>query len=225
MTSPSTSLTKDLLTLSPSAFKNATQNPFLEAAGRGTLSKEVLSQWLSQDRLYAQSYVRFASKVISQITLPTSVNPEDLNERYSFFLSADATILRMDRIVDLLLDALTNVRRELKFFEEVASRYDLNISATEESEGVQGYKRLFEQTSQKSLHLLEALVLLWGTEKVSPPFPVSWGGMLILGGCSVILKLGDMPKRLRMRGRERKMVGPSEKNSFLTGRVLSSSNS
>ena len=85
MTSPS--ITQHLLNLNPAEFQKATQNPFLSAAGSGTLSKEILQQWLSQDRLYAQAYVRFASHLISTISLPTSPRPEDINERYFPLLS------------------------------------------------------------------------------------------------------------------------------------------
>ena len=50
-------LTAYLLASTPNALTRATTHPFLAAAGRGTLPKPLLSQWLSQDRLYAQSYI------------------------------------------------------------------------------------------------------------------------------------------------------------------------
>lgn len=144
-----TPLTHHLLTLNPSAFQHATQNKFLQIAGNGTLPKVVLEKWLAQDRLYAQAYVRFASHLISTIPLPVHVGAEDLNER----------------VLDLFLDALNNVWRELKFFGDVAREYGLDITAREEEEeGVKGYRRLFDETGGKSM--AEALVLLWGTEKV-----------------------------------------------------------
>jgi thiaminase len=144
------SLTQHLLNLNPEAFKKATQTPFLAQAGKGTLSKEILQQWLSQDRLYAQAYVRFVSHIISSLRLPQSVSPQNINER----------------LLDLFIDALTNVRRELKFFEDTAKRYGLDIDAISESEGVKGYESLFQETSSKG-NILQSMVLLWGTEKVS----------------------------------------------------------
>ncbi|TVY42191.1 hypothetical protein LOCC1_G006143, partial [Lachnellula occidentalis] len=145
---PPTSLTTHLLTLTPSSFTHATQNPFLENAGRGTLGKDVLGGWLARDRLYAQAYVRFAAGLIARVELPVGVDGGEWGN------------------VDLLLDALNNVRRELKFFEDVAARYgfDLDVCVREgEGGGVAGYKRLFEDVGRKGV--LEGMVLLWGTEK------------------------------------------------------------
>ncbi|TVY31461.1 hypothetical protein LSUB1_G008776 [Lachnellula subtilissima] len=139
---PITSLTTHLLHLSPPAFARATQNPFLERAGRGTLAQDVLARWLAQDRLYAQAYVRFAAGWIGRVQLRVVVDGGVFEERMKLIM-----IFMQTRLVDLLLDALNNVRRELKFFEDVAVRYglDLNSCVTEgESEGVRGYKRLFE---------------------------------------------------------------------------------
>jgi hypothetical protein len=87
MPSPSNSkskgLTDYLMARDPEGFKKATQAPFLERAGKGTLDKRVLQQWLSQDRLYAQAYVRFASLLLANVRLPAAVNPEDVNEKYT----------------------------------------------------------------------------------------------------------------------------------------------
>lgn len=72
--------------------------------------------------------------------------------------------------MDLFLDALVNVRRELKFFEDVSQRYELDLSAKKESVGVKRYKELFVECSRVvgRTMMLEAMVLLWGTEKVRP---------------------------------------------------------
>jgi hypothetical protein len=84
------------------------------------------------------------------------------------------------RLADLILSSLTNIRRELKFFEDVSSRYSLNINVSpgEESEGVKLYRTLFFGTGEGveagSISILEGLVVLWGTEKVCfPPFSFS----------------------------------------------------
>src|SRR6266536_1294513 len=75
-------LTKHLLELDVSGFEKATRSRFLEKAGKGILSKEVLQQWLSQDRLYAQAYIRFASLLLANIPLPVFIKPNHINERY-----------------------------------------------------------------------------------------------------------------------------------------------
>jgi thiaminase len=155
---PSGKLKDHLMNLDPKSFQLATQVPFLEKAGRGTLSKKNLQTWLSQDRLYAQAYMRFASLLLANIRLPLKIasGVEDINEK----------------IADLLVEALVNIRRELKFFESVAGRWGLDLDVgVEEGEGVRSYKQLFgdvgEGVERGVVPLVEGLVLLWGTEKVS----------------------------------------------------------
>ncbi|GLI72987.1 hypothetical protein PoHVEF18_001173 [Penicillium ochrochloron] len=119
------SLTSWLLSATPQALKRATTHPFLAAAGSGTLSTEALSQWLSQDRLYAQSYIRFIGMLLTKIRLPahtptteTPVNP-----------TIEQTI------IDVLIDALVNIRAELQFFESTAVQYGLDLTAIPPDEG------------------------------------------------------------------------------------------
>ncbi|KAE9377211.1 heme oxygenase-like protein [Stipitochalara longipes BDJ] len=145
-------LTTHLLALTPASFKTATQTPFLLAAGQGTLPKEVLQQWLAQDRLYAQAYMRFASLLLANIQLPAKVEAGDVNER----------------LADLVVEALVNIRREMRFFEDVGERYGLRIEAERVSKGVEGYRELFEGVGrgvEGEGGLLDGVVLLWGTEK------------------------------------------------------------
>jgi thiaminase len=147
------SLANHLLTLNPEAFKAATQTPFLEKAGKGALSKEILQEWLAQDRLYAQAYLRFATLLLANIPPPTAVSPNHINER----------------LIDLILDAINNIRRELKFFEDVAHRYGLNLEASVVSVGVQKYRSLFSDIGdgiEKDTHsVLDGVLFLWGTER------------------------------------------------------------
>jgi thiaminase len=147
------SVTAHLLALDPGQFQTATQATFLEKAGKGTLSKEMLQEWLSQDRLYAQAYLRFASLLLANIPLPSTVSPNHINER----------------LVDLIVDAVTNIRRELKFFEDVARRYGLDIEANVVSPGAQSYQRLFSEIGEgieEDTHgIIDGLALLWATEK------------------------------------------------------------
>jgi thiaminase len=147
------SLVDHLVTLYPEAYKVATQTSFLEKAGKGTLSKEALQEWLAQDRLYAQAYLRFASLLLANIPLPSTVSPNHINER----------------LIDLILESVNNIRQELKFFEDVARRYGLGLEASVVSPGVKSYHTLFSDMGEgieKDSHgILEGLVLLWGTEK------------------------------------------------------------
>lgn len=109
------SLTEHLLSLSPEAYKAATQAPFLLAAAEGRLPKDVLGVWLANDRLYIHSYIRAAGKVLAFLELPVTV-PKDEAE------SAEI------KFVDWIVEALVGVRREERFFTEVAGRYGLEIN-------------------------------------------------------------------------------------------------
>jgi thiaminase len=114
-------LTAFLLSSTPDALKRATTHPFLASAGRGTLPKPRLSQWLSQDRLYAQSYIRFIGLLLSKIRLP-SQNPSK-------------TAIPEQNAITVLIDALVNIRTELAFFEKTASDYNLDLTAVSPEEG------------------------------------------------------------------------------------------
>ncbi|KAI6093881.1 heme oxygenase-like protein [Hypoxylon rubiginosum] len=156
-------------------YQRATQSHFLSLAGQGRLPTEVLSQWLSQDRLYAQAYIRFAGGLISRVQLPSKIDDGDTSKTLQW------------RILSLLETALSGVKRELKFFEETAKKYKLeldilgpvaegwNLSSKSAAFGpnkvTKDYIDLFDSfTAQPhgntSKTLLDGLVLLWTTEKV-----------------------------------------------------------
>lgn len=149
-------LTEGLMRRYQEDYQAATQAPFLRAAGMGQLGKTLLSQWLSQDRLYAQGYVRFIGMMLSKIKLPTAAGTTGIDWQ----------------VIDLLISALTNIKRELLFFEDVAKRYGLDIEAPwpgEHSFGptpiTRGYLDLFMNAASPGASLLEGMVVLWATEK------------------------------------------------------------
>jgi thiaminase len=112
-------LTSWLLASTPQSFKRATTHPFLASAGQGTLPKSTLSQWLSQDRLYAQSYIRFIGFLLAKIRLPAQA----YNPNPNLPQSTDA------QAINVLIDALVNIRTELQFFEATAAEYNLDLTA------------------------------------------------------------------------------------------------
>ncbi|KAI1808355.1 heme oxygenase-like protein [Daldinia bambusicola] len=171
------SISKDLLSSPEVAdlYQRATESQFLSLAGQGQLPPDVLCQWLSQDRLYAQAYIRFAGGLISRVKLPTSVDGQDITKTLQW------------RILSLLQTAMAGVTRELKFFEETAKKYKLDLEAL--GPGAEGdnsskkpagfgpnkvtkdYIDLFDAFSAQphgnlSKTLLDGLVVLWTTEKV-----------------------------------------------------------
>lgn len=158
--SSSAGLTSTLLDAFPDELASATDAPFLRAAGAGKVSKHDLSRWLSQDRLYAETYISFISSLISRVTLP-----------YDFV--ADKSKSLRWRIINLLNSALQNILREVEFFTETAKEYDLSLQepyGPDEPEflpvaATEAYITLFQSFAQDpQQNLLEGLVVLWATE-------------------------------------------------------------
>lgn len=160
----------DLLTqTSQIVFKRATQHPFLKAAGQGQVPKRTLSQWLAQDRLYAQAYVRFIGGLLSKVTLP-SRNPDSKKCRLP---------TTEQRIFDILVDSLVNIQRELQFFQDTAAEYGLDLMALMEHQNedncmgpnvfgaqpiTRAYIDLFMSASSPGATLLEGMTVLFATE-------------------------------------------------------------
>jgi hypothetical protein len=175
------SLTEHLLSTSQDDYTKATQHPFLLAAAEGRLSKEVLGQWLANDRLYIHSYIRAAGKLLASIDLPAAVPKTEATET---------------QLVDWLIEALAGVRREERFFIEVAERYGLGVELSVQtvanshtasvaddakSTGLVMMEKLFGDVSQPNhvrtsgvipgslpgpdpMLWLEGAVTFWGTE-------------------------------------------------------------
>ncbi|KPM40850.1 hypothetical protein AK830_g5688 [Neonectria ditissima] len=159
------SLTRTLLATNEEGYRRATQSEFLRLAAHGQMSKETLGKWLGNDRLYIHSYIRGVGRLLSFLQLPdTAPQPEE---------NPGATT----KLLDWLVDALVNVRREEKFFVETAARYDIQINLqTQEGivpqhvklEGLRRWEALFESVApakDSQLAWLEAAVVFWGTEK------------------------------------------------------------
>ncbi|ETS76946.1 hypothetical protein PFICI_10820 [Pestalotiopsis fici W106-1] len=172
------SLTARLLShpQTPDAYKRATQSPFLQLAGQGRLPPTTLSQWLAQDRLYAQAYARFIGGLLSRVRLPVR-SDRPIRETLEW------------RVVQVLKSSLDGILVELAFFEDTAAKYGLDLAAVVPAEKVVGssgggggsgkefgpnpttaaYVDLFDSfgaggNANKSV--FEGLVLLWATEKV-----------------------------------------------------------
>ncbi|KAL2131062.1 hypothetical protein VTI74DRAFT_5601 [Chaetomium olivicolor] len=110
------SLTEHLLATQADLYKQATQHPFLLAGAEGRLPKDLLSRWLANDRLYIHSYVRAAGKLLASIDLPHEVPKSE--EAFE------------TQLVDWLIEALVAIRKEERFFIDVAERYGLGIEIT-----------------------------------------------------------------------------------------------
>ncbi|KAF1972271.1 putative transcription regulator PAB1642 [Bimuria novae-zelandiae CBS 107.79] len=163
------SLTSHLLSLNKDQFTRATQSPFLARAASGTLSKSLISHWLANDRLYMQGYISLTGELLRTLKLPTRPTPSK---------SAGTISLRL---LDWLVGALANIRREERFFMDVAERYGLDVDLTESDgesikaerkiEGLRKFEKLFGSLTtgapkETILPWLEGAVLFWATEKV-----------------------------------------------------------
>ena len=107
------SLTEHLLSTQEHLYKSATQHPFLLAGAEGRLPKHVLSRWLANDRLYIHSYIRAAGTLLASIDLPRAVPGSQ--EAYE------------TQLADWLIESLVAIRKEERFFIDVAERYGLEI--------------------------------------------------------------------------------------------------
>lgn len=107
------SLTSHLIETQQPLYKSATQHPFLLAGAEGRLDKETLSRWLANDRLYIHSYIRAAGKLLATLDLPREVSGSQ--EAFE------------TQLADWLIESLAAVRKEERFFLDVADRYGLGI--------------------------------------------------------------------------------------------------
>lgn len=157
------SLINHLLSSDEAAYKRATQSSFLASAARGDLPKDVLGQWLANDRLYIHNYIRGTGNLLSFLQLP----------------AASSSSSPVVRLLDWAIEALVNVRREEKFFVDTAAQYGitvdlptsadgLHVSETAKVDGLHRFEHLFgsvESSDNIILPWLEAAILFYGTEK------------------------------------------------------------
>jgi formylaminopyrimidine deformylase / aminopyrimidine aminohydrolase len=145
-----------VLSYSIPSYSSATQHPFLVAAGDGHLSPELLSLWLSQDRIYAaHAYPRFIGRLIAAI--PFGIQSTD----------GSAAALN-DRILKILVSALNNIVREVGFFDTIAGEQGWNLDRWKERKGTRDYTAEMSRVSSGGgeASLVEGLVFLWAMERV-----------------------------------------------------------
>ena len=158
-------LTAHLLSLSIPQFKRTTTAPFLERAAHGTLPKQVIAEWLANDRLYIQGYISLAENLIRTVEATSTAT-------LATAASEDSTSIET-RLLRWLDAALRNIQREAAWFDEVTTAYDLTApppTSDGKSPGVQRFEALFSHLSTHPqnpfLPWLEGAVCLFFTEKV-----------------------------------------------------------
>ena len=129
-------LTNHLKTTHPPT-PQAIAHPFLTAAGKGTIPTHLLSAWLAQDRLYAQTYIRFIGHLLSKINLP--VLPSSTSRSHHSSSSSEKEEKSQEKEKEKKTEAhqkaastlsacLSNILTELSFFDSVADEYNLDLT-------------------------------------------------------------------------------------------------
>lgn len=160
----SRSFTKELIESDKAGYQRATQSSFLAAAAHGQVSRDVLGQWLANDRMYIHNYISGTGRLLATHGLPV--------------ISALGSNSAIVKLVDWLIEALVNVRREERFFIDAASRYGIGIDLPTSAdgrvadgaklEGLRRFEKLFascEPRKGELLPWLEDATVFWGTEK------------------------------------------------------------
>lgn len=148
------SLTAQLYSADDSAMRDATQHPFLEHAGKGTLPASTLCTWLVQDKYYQLAYVNFIGGLLVKLPLASCA-----------FAHSDQDNLTW-KTLDVLISALTNIRQEIEFYDKTVDKYNLVIEEVPPNETTCQYIKLFEDASAKDAPIIHGLVVLWATEQV-----------------------------------------------------------
>jgi thiaminase len=140
-------LTSHLIAHSPDAFNSATRHPWLRLAGTSQLPDHALLDWLTQDRLYIFAYIPFIGSLLSKASLTSKDSLEW-------------------RLADCLINALTNVRRELAMFEDILRQHfawqEGRHTAKRETTT---YQDVFAGAAAPNQTILVGMTALWATEK------------------------------------------------------------
>ena len=164
------SVTEHLISSYTDLLESATEHPFLTRAGNGTLPEEQLCSWLVQDKYYQFAYIKFVGRLLTKINLDdSSMSPRAKTGSRGRENLVDFQV----RALDILVGFLNALKRELDFYDETVSKFDLHFEPKPPNTTTEAYVELFEMASEENLPLLHGLVVLWATEFVSVPVPSS----------------------------------------------------
>jgi thiaminase len=150
-------LTTHLLSVNHDQLQRIIHHPFLARAANGTLPKSLVEQWLANDLQYLKIYKGLSAHTLAllrdQQPKATLSNPEQ-------------------RLIKWLEAAIPNGTREEVLFQDVATKYNFNITITDsaENEGLKRYEALYSAlTCSKNnafVPWLEGATVLWAMEKI-----------------------------------------------------------
>lgn len=164
-------LTERLLAQEPDLLQQATSHAFLRNAGAGELQQAQLEAWLTQDRLYITcGYVQLMGALLQKLS-PTEQGP------------SHSSSTGFSTKLHILTAALTNIERELRFFEDTAAENGLRLDVAPSSAlagadhpqtsvsstsllhpATRQYIDHIRKVSQPASSFNDALVLLWAME-------------------------------------------------------------
>lgn len=110
-----------------------------------------------QDKYYQLAYINFLGGLLAKLDL-SSCAPARTHD--------DFDKLAWETL-GVLAGALTNIRREIEFYDETAEKYRLELQQEPPNETTKAYIRLFEEAGAPETPMLHGLVVLWATENVS----------------------------------------------------------
>ncbi len=178
---------QSLSTICP--YSSATEHDFLVAAGTGKLSKDLVSLYLSQDRLYAaHAYPRFIGQLLAAIPFSSLHAIDSVHE------------LHHRRILNILSYSLQNVVREVGFFGKVAAKHGLELDGWRERKATRDYTATMAAVGSSG-SLDDGLIFLWAMEKVRLyhvkicDFKPIYQNMTMMSGLSGFVETRSLPTR------------------------------
>jgi hypothetical protein len=181
-TQPPSSLTAHLISCTaPKKLYNATHSSFLRSWSKGTISPALLSRYLTQERIFLQSYLRFLSLLLANISI--APRPAHLSPRSASPITAKSEKKDINaRLTSHLLTQLSHTQKQLSLFSSLSNEYvDLELESWEPgtedgmSDATRMLVRLFDvigsavERGEKSV--LVGVVILWVREKVRLFYP------------------------------------------------------
>ncbi|WVQ73902.1 hypothetical protein IAR50_003483 [Cryptococcus sp. DSM 104548] len=143
-------------------FKKATNHPFLEQSGKGTIDTKPLKSWLKQDYLYAYvGYPKFASALLSKLHFPTPLFSHPTPN--------------LSKAFAVLSFSLANAKRETGFFVDTAKQHGLDVFSQEANDGAEeGGKGLLGEYNEVTRAYVDFLQATGALGSVEEGFVVIW---------------------------------------------------
>lgn len=173
------SLTTHLVSrAAPRKLYSATHSTFLRCCSDGRITIPVLSRYLTQERIFLQTYIRFLALLLANVSIPSRPVHHTLSPSHPRATKADREI--NSRVTPHLITRLSHAQSQLSLFSTLEIDIpDLDLESWEEAtedgmtDATRMLVRLFDvigtavEKGEKSV--LMAVVVAWVREKVGSP--------------------------------------------------------